>query len=174
MNKKKLWAALLAAVLLISAATVTVLALAGKKPEAQSGEYYRKTVDRMDIALSPTHFVFDKETGGAEAFSLPLTLTLQKTEADFYCKLLGVEVEGLTPDAVTVVDETGDGPLTKDGVFLPVRDGKAVPLTLSVTVDFTAEPADALSPSLVLHYVSGLTKETADERYLAIPLQLTF
>ena len=49
MNKKKLWAALLAAVLLISAATVTVLALAGKKPEAQSGEYYRKTVDRMEM-----------------------------------------------------------------------------------------------------------------------------
>lgn len=162
----------MAAILLVS--TVTVIAFAGKKPTAQSGEYYRTIIDRMEITLSPTRFSFGRETDGAESFSLPLTLTLKKTEADFYCKLLGVEVEGLTPDAVTVVDETGNGPLTKDGVFLPVRDGEAVPLTLSVTVDFTADSADALSPSLVLHYVSGLTKETADERYLAIPLEISF
>ena len=172
MKSKKILIAVLAAVLLGTA--VFAAAVGFRQPETKSGAFYQKLADRMDITVENTAFTLVWDEEGDNAFELPLTVTLKKTEPDFYAKLLGITVEGLEADALEIADVSGKGALTKDGVLLPVENGEAVPLTYSVKVRFTAESDEALSPTLVLHYISGMTEGTADERYLEIPLEITF
>ena len=117
MKSKKIVIAVLAAVLLGTA--VFAAAVGFRQPETKSGVYYRKLVDRMDITVENTAFALSWEENGDNAFELPLTLTLRKTEPDFYAKLLGVSVEGLSLDALEIADATGNGALTRDGVLLP-------------------------------------------------------
>ena len=134
----------------------------------------RKLVDRMDITVEPTVFSFDPAAAEDGAYELETTVTLTKTEPDFYARLLDISIEGLDLDSLSVADATGGGALKKNGVFLPVADGKAVPLTLTVTARFQAAGSEDLSPTLVLHYRAGMTADMADERYLEIPLTVTF
>ena len=172
MKTKKIRFTVLLALLLAIVTAGAVIAT--RTPREATGAFVRKLVDRMDITVENTAFSFDPDASEDGTFELETTVTLTKTEPDFYARLLDISVEGLDLDSLSVADATGAGALKKGGVFLPVEDGKAVPLTLTVTARFQADGETALSPTLVLHYRSGMTADAADERYLEIPLTVTF
>ena len=172
MKTKKIRFTVLLALLLAIVTAGAVIAT--RTPREATGAFVRKLVDRMDITVENTVFSFDPDAAEDGTFELETTVTLTKTEPDFYARLLDISVEGLDLDSLSVADATGAGALKKGGVFLPVEDGKAVPLTLTVTARFQADGETALSPTLVLHYRSGMTADAADERYLEIPLTVTF
>ena len=173
MQRKKLFA-ILGAVLALLLTAGAVCAAVLRSPEKAEGSYYRGILDRVNVEVSPTRFVFASPEAQDETLVCELTLKLSKTEGDFYGKLLDLDVEGLDYDALQISDETGGGTLSKNGAFLPVdKDGAPQPLTLRLTLTFP-RPETQVSPVLSLHLLSGMSEGTADERFLEIPLEFVF
>ena len=140
------------------------------RPKSAAGGYYRDIVDRLEITVDRTAFTFQ----GGGAMQAELTLTLQKTEADFYALIDAVDVAGLEYDSLELICETpGIDPALPENMLLPVRDGESAPLQWKLLLTFTADAPATLTPVLEVSYTSGLTAETADGRLLQIPLTLT-
>ena len=162
--------ALLALLLTAGAVCAAVL----RSPEKAEGSYYRGIIDRVNVEVSPTRFVFASSEAQDETLVCELVLKLSKTEGDFYGRLLDLDVEGLDYDALQIADGSGEGTLSRDGALLPVdKNGAPQPLTLCLTLTFPRPEAE-VKPVLSLHLISGMSRETADERFLEIPLEFEF
>ena len=158
-------------VLLMICIPVTVFAVKnGIFPSASSGGYFSATVNRMDISLDKTDFELKKTNDGSETFIVTAELSIKKCEPDFFAHVKSVSLNGLTSNYIlfTADSENGGDILPED---LYIRDTS--PLKWKIEISFNAAAELKLTPELIIEYSSGLTKDTADEYQLSIPLTFT-
>ena len=171
--KRKTLTILLLAAALIALPLAVFAANSLLSPKTSSGGYRREIVDRVDVCVDKTSFTFQAEGEGEQLCQAAFTLTIQKTEPDFYVLLDDLYVEGVNADSVEFLCETpGFSDAAPGGLPLPVKNGAPVPLTYRVLISFRATPSDELAPSLCVELTSGLTAQTADPRLLRIPLEI--
>lgn len=164
--------ALYAALFVLLCVPLTVFAIrAGAGPSQHGGGYYHTLVDRVDISVDSTAFTLKKSVSGAESFTVPFTLTLQKCEADFYATLDDLEIADLDLSQAEFLCATpGMETVRPAGLALPVQNGESVPLTFNVTLTANFANKGDYTATLKIAYTAGLTKETADSKLTEIPL----
>lgn len=173
MTKKKLLPVILSFLILLAAFSAAA-AIAAKKPAAVSGHFYQKIIDRVDFAVENTRFELVKDGEGAEEFILNLTLTAKKTEADFYAVIKDIQIEGMDYDSLEISDLSGVGGFSGREIVLPAENGETKEVKLLITLKFTCAGTEQISPALCVNYISGITRNTADEHYLSVPLEISF
>ena len=173
MKKKKLLSAVSVVFLLLSV-PLTVLAIrSATGPTEQKGGYYHTLVDRVDVSADHTEFTFQKSGADDETFALTFLLTVKKSEADFYAKIDGLELTGISyTNAAFLCQTPGFENAAPVNLLLPAQNGESVPVTWQVTVNTAAQTAGDYTATLRLSYTAGLTKESADSRILEIPLSI--
>ncbi len=171
MHKKHIL--LIAAALAVLAGVFAVVAAANRRPAVTGGKYERNVTDRVTFIVEPTSFTFDGTGTGEEAHELRFTLRAKKNEADFYAVLHSAVLEGLDYTSVTFQTAGGDKNYVPNELPLPAENGIAEEIVWQVTVLLGTSAPEEKEFSLILHYTSGLTPETADEHYLEIPLKIT-
>ena len=166
MNRNK--TILISAAALLLAAVFLTVGIAVNRPSRSAGGYYRDVIDRIRVSVDHTEFSLPKDGNGE--YEVTFRLTLEKTEGDFYAVLHGVEAEGLSVKSLTFQSVSGGEQIPRD-LPLPAENGKAVEVAWDVTLAFTSDGDGELPFSLTLHYTSGVTRDTADEHYLEIPMK---
>ena len=165
-------------ILLLAAALVTLplgVLAAGSllTPKKTAGGYRREIVDRIEATADATEFTFKAEEEGGQAFQAALTLTLKKTEADFYVLLDDLYLEGFDADSVEFLCETpGFADAAPGGLALPVQNNAPAELRYRVLITFRAEPPAEYAPALCVEFTSGMSEQTADAHLLRIPLKI--
>lgn len=167
-TKKKITAI---AVFVLAVVLIPIAVFAVKNavsPISSGGGFVQKTIDRINISVDKTDFVFNKDGNGA--YRIAFTLTAEKTEADFFAKLDSFEVDGQSFGAAIVSPVGNSSEFIIDGAVLPASNGKAEQLSWKIEVPFTADSAGTYTGEIKLSFTSGITEDTADSHLLTIPL----
>ena len=167
MNRNKL--ILLCAAILTLAAVLVTVGIAVGRPTQSEGGYYRDVIDRLDIGVEHTEFRLAADPDGE--YEVSFRLSLKKAEADFYALLHSVQIEGVQVKTLTFCNVTGNAEFMPRDLLLPAENGVAKEIAWDVTLTFTAAEAGELPFSLTLDYTSGMTRDTADEHILEIPMK---
>ena len=173
MKHKKLLTAgiclILAGILLITGAS----AVRNKYINA-SGETVSQVVNRVNISVSATEFVF-RNADKNGMLECRTTVSIGKTEPDFYGMLHSITISGCETGYVmyTAGKDNGDAVLPEETV-LPVRDGTAIPLEWEVTFTVPFEEGKTeYTASLDINYSTGV-KPNLKQRYMtSIPVTIT-
>ena len=174
--KKSTLFSIVICVLLVISVPITVLAIrSGKTPQAQSGSFSRKIIDRIDFSVENTEFVLKKSSDGPEDYTISFYFSAKKTQADFYGRIDSVRINGLPYDNIVFFPQNDncDG-LTLTDLLLPVKDGEPAEVRWRADLTFTAADVRPLSPVVEITYTGGMSEETADTHILEIPLSVTF
>ena len=140
-------------------------------PASYGGGYVQKTVDRINLTVDKTTFVFKKST--ENIYNVSFTLTAEKTEADFYAVLNSFSVSGLNADGIFLTANDGATEYVINDTVLPASNGKTEKLTWNVQIPCKMTAAGTLNGTVKIEYTSGITKETADSHLLEIPVTVT-
>ena len=161
---------------LVILAPVTVWAFkTGAAPKAQSGQFVRRIIDRIDVTVDNTDFVLEKPAAGGSDYTVSFLFSAKKTQADFYGRIDSVQIKGLVYDNIVFVpqNEYCDG-LTLHDLLLPVTDGEPAEVVWRGEMTFRAEEPAPISPLIEITYTSGMSRQTADTHILEIPLSIHF
>ena len=167
-TRRRIMLLILAAALCLGA--VTVFAVTRRADNTLTGAYEQPFIDRVNIAVSQTEFIFDSPKNGDELVC-PFTFSISKSEAEFYARLdsLAVEGDGLTCVTYTARD---DSALAPERVVLTSNEGK--PTELSWDISFTApyKRGGAYNAVLKIVYTSGADEINCDSHIKEIPLKI--
>ncbi len=161
-------------VLLIAGLSAGAFAVAdANKPVAPSltAEPFDRTyIDRMDLHIDATQFVFMIDESGK--YKLQFTFTAEKTEADFYAVLDDFYIFGMPYTEMTVTAASANGDVVAiPGAELPADYyGNTTPLQWTIEMQFaTSEPVH-YTPTLQLTYTSGTKYDLSETYCLEIPM----
>lgn len=160
---------ILVSVLMLSGAAVTKY-----KFTSSSGETVSQIVNRVNITVSATEFTFrsaDKD-GMLECRT---TVSIEKTEPDFYGMLHSITVDGCETGYVmyTAGKDNGDALLPEE-VVLPMKDNETFPLEWEVTFTVPYEEGKTeYTASLGIDYTTGVKTNLKQRYQTSIPITIT-
>ncbi len=161
-------------VLLIAGLSAGALAVANaNKPVAPSlaaVPYERTYIDRLNLHIDATQFVFMIDEGGK--YKLQFTFTAEKTEADFYAALDDFYILGIPYTEMTVTAASKNGnTVAIPGAELPADYyGNTSPLQWTVELQLETTQPVHYTPTLHLTYTSGTKYELRETYQLEIPM----
>ncbi len=161
-------------VLLIAGLSAGVFAVANANkpvlPSLTAVPFDRTYIDRLDLHMDATQFVFMMDENGK--YKLQFTFTAEKTEADFYAILDDFYILGLPYSEMTVTASSTNGnTVAIPGAQLPADYyGNTSPLQWTIELQFeTAQPVH-YTPTLQLTYTSGTKYDLRETYRLEIPM----
>lgn len=169
--KNKKWLTVILCLCMSCALIISGAALVKYKFTASSGETVIKTVNRVDIAVSDTEFIFNK----ADKDGLLVCTTrvsIGKTEADFYGVLGSITLNGQELNyTVFTAGKNNPGGDLPENLILPVNDSGAYPLEWEITFAVPyQEGVNTYDLSLDFHYTTGLKTNTAQKYKTSVPI----
>lgn len=171
-HKKMLIAGL--CIILVSALMITGSAVTKYKFTSSSGETVSKYINRVNINVSATEFVFRRadENGMLECRT---TVSVEKTEPDFYGKLHSITIGGTETGMVmyTAGKDNGDAVLPEE-VVLPADEDGTLPLTWEIAFSIPYEEGKTeYEATIDFNYTTGV-KTNLTQRYMtSIPVTVT-
>ncbi|NMP38480.1 MAG: hypothetical protein GX051_10265 [Clostridiales bacterium] len=157
-------------VLLLGAVT---FAFAGGVMGTPDGEWNNNLIHRVNLGVSPTNFTFYL-TEEREQFSFEILFSAQKSEADFYGKILTATLSGLDYDYLSWTPSgIASTPYSPKNAVLPVEDGVARTWSWYASYTFTADKAEIYNLSFDIRFVSGKNLENAEEHLLSVPITVS-
>ncbi len=171
-NRKMLIAAV--CIILVSTLMITGAAITKYKFTSSSGETVSEYVNRVNINVSATEFTFSRadENGMLECRT---TVSIEKTEPDFYGLLHSITIGGTETGAViyTAGKDNGTAILPEE-VFLPVNEDGAYPLTWEIAFSIPYEDGKTIYEATIdFNYTTGV-KTNLTQRYMtSIPVTVT-
>ena len=174
MKKHKL---LLVAVSVFVLAGIFITAFAingGKKPESTSGKWENLIADRIELTLENTEFTLKRSGDAAEEYTLTMLLTAKKTQGDFWGVINSFELSGIAYDNIvfTALSEAAQNK-TIDSLVLTSTNGTPDTYKWQTDINVSIQGKGTYTPVIRLHLTSGMTKDTASERIVEIPLKIT-
>lgn len=173
MKRKKL---LTAGICLIIASmlVITGVAVTKYKFRSSSGETVSQFLNRVNIEVSATEFSFESvnKDGMLECRT---TVSIEKTEPDFYGKLHSITVGGSETGYVmyTAGKDNGDALLPEE-VILPVNENGTYPLRWEIAFTIPYEEGkNTYEVSLDINYSTGVKPNLAQRYLTSIPITLT-
>lgn len=173
MKRKKI---LTAAVCLciISILVITAAAAAIYKFSASSGAEEQLIARRVNITVSQTDFTY-KNVSADGMLNCTTTVTIEKTEPDFYGMLHSITLSGAEfgYTLYTAGKNNGDAILPQD-ISLPSDENGVYPLEwdISFTVPYE-ENKNVYEIDLIFDYTTGLKPNTTQRYQTIIPITLT-
>lgn len=161
-------------VLLIAGLSAGVLAVANASkpvsPSLTAVPFERSFIDRIDLRLNATQFVFMIDEGGK--YKLQFTFGAKKTEPDFFARLDDFYISGLQYSEMTVTAGAENGnTVAIPGAELPSDyDGNTQELRWTVEILFETPQTLSVEPVLHLAYTSGTKYELSESYRLEIPM----
>ncbi len=161
-------------VLLIAGLSAGVLAVANANkpvpPSLTAVPYDRSFIDRIDLHIDATQFVFMIDESGK--YKLQFTFTVEKTEPDFFARLDDFYISGLQYSEMTVTADTKNGDaIAIPGAELPADyDSNTKPLSWTAEILFETSQTLSVEPVLHLSYTSGTKYELSESYCLEIPM----
>ena len=172
MKHKKLFTAALC-IILTGVLLITGASAVRNKYTSASGETVSQLVNRVNISVSATEFVFrsaDKD-GMLECRT---TVSIEKTEADFYGMLHSITIGECETGYVmyTAGKNNGDAILPEE-VMLPVSENGTIPLEWEVTFTVPFEEGKTeYTASLDINYTTGVKPELKQRYMTSIPVTI--
>ena len=169
-RNSRIIALIITAALLVGAATA--FAVTRQADRTLEGHFEQPFVDRVNIAVSQTGFVFESPEEGDDLVC-SFTFSIAKQEADFFARLDSLAVEG---DGIKAVTYTAgnDGFTEPERVVRMSEDGE--PEVLSWDIGFTVPYTKGLreyTAALRVVYTSGTDEINCDSHMKDIPLKIT-
>lgn len=173
MKRKKLFTAGIC-LIIAGLLTITGVAVTKYKFNSSSGETVSQLLNRVNIEVSATEFSFDRvnKDGMLECRT---TVSIEKTEPDFYGKLHSITISGSETGYVmyTAGKNNGDSLLPEE-VFLPVDDNGTYPLEWEIAFTIPYEEGkNTYEVSLDINYSTGVKPNLAQRYTTGIPITLT-
>ncbi len=173
MKHKKLLTAglclILAGILMITGASAV-----RNKYISSAGETVSEIVNRVNISVSATEFVF-RNADKNGMLECRTTVSIEKTEPDFYGMLHSITIGGCETGYVmyTAGKDNGDAILPEE-VLLPVKDNAVSPLEWEVTFTVPFEEGKTeYTASIDFNYTTGLKPELKQRYMTSIPVTIT-
>ncbi len=160
---------ILASILMITGAAVTKY-----KFTSSSGETVSQFINRVNITVSATEFVFNRadENGMLECRT---TVSIEKTEPDFYGMLHSITIGSTETGMVmyTAGKDNGNALLPEE-VMLPVNEDGTYPLTWEIAFSIPYEDGKTTYEATIdFNYTTGV-KTNLTQRYMtSIPVTVT-
>lgn len=173
-GKKTRFIISLCLVLLIAGLSAGAFAVANANkpvlPSLTAVPYERTYIDRLDLHVDATQFVFMIDENGK--YKLQFTFTAEKTEADFYAMLDDFYIFGMPYTDMTVTAATANGDtIAIPGAELPADYyGNTAPLQWTIEMQFETNEPVHYTPTLHLTYTSGTKYDLSETYRLEIPL----
>lgn len=173
MKRKKLFITAVC-LIIISALVITAAATAIYKYNSASGAEEQLIARRVNITVSQTDFTY-KNVDADGMLSCTTTVSIEKTEPDFYGMLHSITVSGAEfgYTIYTAGKNNGDAVLPEE-VALPSDDSGTYPLEwdISFTVPYE-EGKNSYDIDLIFNYTTGLKPNTTQRYQTTVPLTLT-
>lgn len=170
MTKKRIIAIVCA--VLIAAAAVSAAAYTAYRFRTAEKPVERQYVDRVNLSLDRTAFTFDQPPADGMLIC-ETTLTVEKSEAEFYGKLVAVTVEGGKNVIFTAGHDNGDAVLPQD-LILPATAEAPIPLSWTVSFGVPYEEGKTdYEAALVITLETGMNAQSTDVRQARFPVTLT-
>lgn len=169
MKRKKLLTAGIC-LILISSLIITAAAVVKYSFTSSAGKTIIETVNRIDIKVSATEFTYE-DVGQDGMLTCTTTVSLRKTEPDFYGQLHSVTVSGADFGYTVYTAGKNNGTaLLPQEVALPSE--KPLEWEITFTVPYI-EGQNTYDLSLDINYTTGI-KVNTNQRYMTnIPIKLT-
>ncbi len=173
MKRKKLLTAGII-LILVSILLITGTAVAKNKFTSSSGEKVQNVINRINYTVSATEFTF-KEADKNGMLECRMTITIEKTEPDFYGMLHSITINGAEfgYTMYTAGKDNGDSSLPEE-VLLPTGENGVYPLEWELTFTVPYEDGkNAYNLSLDIDYSTGV-KANLQQRYnTSVPVTIT-
>ncbi len=160
---------IIAGIMMITGAAVT-----GYKYSSASGEKVSNTLNRINYTVSATQFTF-RQADKNGMLECRATVSIEKTEPDFYGKLNSITLSGADFGYVmyTAGKNNGDA-LLPENVMLPAKDGKVFPLEweIAFTVPYE-EGRTEYEVSIDINYTTGVKTNLTQKYLTSIPVTIT-
>ncbi len=174
-KKAKILTALVSVIVLLAGISITVFSVAGgKKPAVQSGNFANTIADRIEITVENTEFVLKKSSDKAESFTLTMFISAKKTQPDFYAVLDSIELTSLAYDNIvyTAKSEAAENK-TVNSLPLTSTNGEADIFSWQTDITLSVLGKGVYNSVLKISYTSGITKNTAQSKFMEIPIKIT-
>ena len=146
----------------------------GKSPENSIGKWDNPIANRIALTVENTEFTLKKATESAEAYTLTLFITAQKTQGDFYGVINSFSLSGMAYDSIvfTALTDAAQNK-TMDSLVLTSANGTPDTYKWQIDINVSIQGKGTYTPTIKLYVTSGMTKDTASERIVEIPLKIT-
>lgn len=172
--KRKKWGILLLCVCLIGALLITGAAVTKYKYTSASGEAVSKMIHRVNIDVSATEFTF-RDIGDDGMLTCTLTVSIEKTEPDFYGVLNSITLSGQEFGYVLYTAGRNNGSAAlPENLTLPSDESGVYPLTWEIT--FTVpyqEGQNAYEAALAFDYTTGVKTNVTQRYHTEFPITIT-
>ena len=170
--KKKKSLVILAFVLAVILIPVGAFAVKNAvQPSATVGGFVQKTVDRLNLTVDKTEFVFKRSADNT--YNISFTFSAEKTEADFYGVINSLSIDKISGEYILFTAADGSPQYVINDTVLPASGGKTQPLSWTVEVPCSIQGTGTVNGSIRIEYTSGVTQQAADSHLLEIPLTVT-
>ena len=172
-NKKRILPAFLSLILVIAVAFSVNAVVGAKKPSVTAGDFENRISDRVEIILENTSFTLNKSTDKAEKFTLTMYLSAKKTQGDFYGIINSFNLSGIAYDSIvfTALTEKAEGK-TLDNLTLSSTNGTPDTFKWQIDITLSVSGKGVYSPCVKLDILSGITKNSAQNKLIEIPLKI--
>lgn len=168
MKRKKLLTAAIC-VSIVSALIITAAAVTRYKFTSSSGSVVSKIVNRVNLEVSDTEFVFKNIKDEGE-LTCTTKISIEKTEPDFYGQLNSITINGQSFGSVIYVAGKNNGnALLPENV--PLTSGTPLEWELSFTVPYREGKTD-YELSLDFDYTTGVKANVSQTYITKIPITI--
>ena len=165
--KKKKSLVILAFVLAVILIPVGAFAVKNAvQPSATGGGFVQKTVDRLNLTVDKTEFVFKRSADNT--YNVSFTFS-----AEFYGVINSLSINGISSEHILFTAADGSPQYVINDTVLPASGGKTQPLSWTVEVPCSIQGTGTVNGSVRIEYTSGVTQQAADSHLLEIPLTVT-
>ncbi len=169
MNRKKLLTFALC-LCVISTLVITAAASAIYKYSSASGQEISKTINRVDISVTDTEFTYEN-VGSDGMLTCTTTVSIGKTEADFYGMLNSITVSG-AQFGYTIYTAGKNNPDSSLPEEIALTYDKPLEWQITFTVPYE-QGKNVYEIELAIDYTTGLKPNTAQRYQTTVPLTLT-
>ena len=164
MKNKKL--IIIIAVIAAAILAVSVSSAAVKKYTSAKNARVQKIVNRVNIEVDKTQFTYDDLNDG-DIINASAKISIEKSEPDFYGKLVSITIEGADFTEKIYVSKNKDDSLPQN-INLPCGD------PLSWNISFSVPYSENIENSIYISfdYITGINEQTKQEYITKIPISI--
>ncbi len=152
---------------------ITGAAVVSYKFTSASGEKYSNTLNRINLSVSATEFTF-READKNGMLECRTTVSIEKTEPDFYGKLDSITLSGADFGYVIYTAGKSNGEaLLPENVMMPTDENGVYPLIweIAFTVPYE-EGKNTYNISVDFNYTTGVKTNLTQQYLTSIPVTI--
>ncbi len=174
MKRKKIIIAVISAVI-VCVLVITAAAVTKTKYTSASGSFSSLVVNRVNIEVENTEFTFDEPEDDGYLYCIT-TVSIEKTEADFYGKIDSITLEGQEFGYIiyTAGENNGDGAQLPQDILITACADDDAPMEweIAYTVPYV-QGQSTYDVTLNINYATGVKTNVTQSYLTSVPITVT-